>query len=463
MRWIHLSARTMSARRLTTSRAFAKAAFVVISIAIAACGRGNLASPPGTTAPSASAEAQPATLHVIPLYGFTIAEAFIGKSGGSAGLTGDPGTALYGVAPVGGDLKCHDGHKGCGFVYELTPQAGGKSYKEKRLYTFLGKDAADGAEPSAALLMDESSAGVLYGTTVLGGANDKGSVFRLAPTQSGAYKETVLYSFGATDSDGEYPYASLIEIQGTLYGTASGGGVYDGGVAFSVSAAGTSEQKLHDFGYGSDGATPYASLTNVNGTLYGTTSAGGTSTGCGTVFSMSMAGEEQVLYAFLGSRPYGDGCNPLGSGVVDVNGLLYGTTSSGGGKNGKGITCDCGTIYSVSTSGSEKVLHSFVSNGSPAASLIYSNGALYGTTFYGGKCTLGPRGCGVVFSLTPSSGSPSYQVQFPFTGTRAGGGANPAAPLLANGGDFYGTTSSGGAHSHGEAFELTPYSFLTRR
>jgi uncharacterized repeat protein (TIGR03803 family) len=311
--------------------------------------------------------------------------------------------------------------------------------------------------------MDESSAGVLYGTTVLGGANDKGSVFRLAPTQSGAYKETVLYSFGATDSDGEYPYASLIEIQGTLYGTASGGGVYDGGVAFSVSAAGTSEQKLHDFGYGSDGATPYASLTNVNGTLYGTTSAGGTSTGCGTVFSMSMAGEEQVLYAFLGSRPYGDGCNPLGSGVVDVNGLLYGTTSSGGGKNGKGITCDCGTIYSVSTSGSEKVLHSFVSNGSPAASLIYSNGALYGTTFYGGKCTLGPRGCGVVFSLTPSSGSPSYQVQFPFTGTRAGGGANPAAPLLANGGDFYGTTSSGGAHSHGEAFELTPYSFLTRR
>ena len=174
--------------------------------------------------------------------------------------------------------------------------------------------------------MDESSAGVLYGTTVLGGVYDKGTVFKLVPTQSGAYKETVLYSFGATDSDGEYPYASLIEIQGTLYGTASGGGMYGGGVAFSVSAAGTSENKLHDFGNGNDGATPYASLTNVNGALYGTTSAGGTSTGCGTVFSMGTSGEEQVLYAFQGSRPDGDGCNPLGSGVIDVNGLLFGTT-----------------------------------------------------------------------------------------------------------------------------------------
>jgi uncharacterized repeat protein (TIGR03803 family) len=395
---------------------------------------------------------------VDPLHDFTAAETFIGKSGGSAGLIGDPGTALFGVAPVGGDLKCNDGQRGCGFVYELTPQDGGKSYKETRLYTFLGKDAADGAEPSAALVMDESSSGVLYGTTVLGGAYNQGTVFELAPTQSGAYKETVLYSFGPTKSDGEYPYASLIEIEGTLYGTASGGGRYGGGVAFSVNAPGTSEHKLHDFGKGSDGATPYASLTDVNGTLYGTTNAGGTSKACGTVFSMSTAGEEQLLYRFKGSP---DGCNPLGSGVVDVNGLLYGTTSYGGGKNNKGITCDCGTIYSVSTatsvstSASEKVLHSFVSDGSPAASLIYANGALYGTTFYGGKCTLSTRGCGVVFSLAPS-GSPPYQVQFPFAGTRAGGGAKPAAPLLANGADFYGTSSSGGTHNHGEAFELTP-------
>ena len=459
----------MPERRLTISRALAKTGFVVISIAVAACGRGNLASPPGTTALSASAQAQPAVLHVIPLHGFTT-ESLIGNSGGSAGLIGDPSTALYGVAPVGGDLKCHDGHQqGCGFVYELTPQAVGKPYKETRLYTFLGNDAADGAEPSAALLMDESSAGVFYGTTVLGGVYDKGTVFKLAPTQSGAYKETVLHSFGAAKSFGEYPYASLIEIQGTLYGTASGGGIYDGGVAFSVSAAGTSPHKLHDFGNGSDGATPYASLTDVNGTLYGTTSAGGTSTsgaskGCGTVFSMSTAGSEQVLYAFKGRHSNGDGCTPLGSGVVDVNGLLYGTTSAGGAKNKKGIECDCGTVYSVSTSGKENVLHNFVTNGSPQASLIYANGALYGTTFHGGKCTLSAsRGCGLVFSLTPSSGSPSYQVQFMFAGTRGTGDANPAAPLLANGADFYGTSSSGGTHNHGEAFELTPYSSLTRR
>ena len=192
--------------------------FVVLTVlVVTACGRGSLAPSPGTAALSPPHGARPATLHVVPLHSYTFAESFIGKSGGSAGLVGDPNVALFGIAPAGGDLKCRDGYKGCGFIYELTPETGGTSYKETPIYTFHGATGQDGAEPSASLLVGERGTGVLYGTTVLGGAYSKGVVFRLTPTTMPfKYKERVLYSFGTTKTDGEYPYASLIEIHRVL-------------------------------------------------------------------------------------------------------------------------------------------------------------------------------------------------------------------------------------------------------
>jgi uncharacterized repeat protein (TIGR03803 family) len=435
-------------------RLFARALPMLLCVTVAACGHTGLTPSPGAAPPYTAGLQEPDTLHVVPLHQFTFAETFIGKSGGSAGLIGDPNAALFGVAPEGGDLDCRDGNKGCGFIYELKPQAGSTAYREIPIYTFRGKNGADGAEPSATLITGERGTGVLYGTTVLGGKYGKGTVFRLTPTLTPyKYKERLLYSFGESKNDGIYPYASLIEVHRVLYGTTSGGGTYNKGTAFSISVTGSSPVTLHDFGARRDGATPYASLTNIDGTLYGTTNAGGTSKNCGTVFSLSTSGAEKVLHRF-GGQP-GDGCNPLASGVLGINGILYGTTSLGGTHD----VCGCGTIYSVSTSGSERVLHSFSGGGSPQASLVGSDGLLYGTTFYGGKlpggkCSLNPNGCGVVFSFDPSGSQ--YKVQFTFSGTRSGGGANPAAPLLASGGNFYGTSSQGGVHGHGEAFELTP-------
>jgi uncharacterized repeat protein (TIGR03803 family) len=66
--------------------------------------------------------------------------------------------------------------------------------------------------------------------------------------------------------------------------------------------------------------------------------------------------------------------------LIDVNGTLYGTTWTGGYYGG-------GTVYSISTSGAEKVLYSFRGGGdgaSPESALIYVNGTLYGTTVNGG-------------------------------------------------------------------------------
>ena len=97
---------------------------------------------------------------------------------------------------------------------------------------------------------------------------------------------------------------------------------------------------LYRFTGGADGGNPNASLLEVNGTLYGTTAFGG-SNGLRTVFSSSTSGGEQVLHSFGGS----DGATPQ-AGLIDVNGILRGTTLYGGfgsGCGGKG----CGTVFAL--------------------------------------------------------------------------------------------------------------------
>jgi len=128
------------------------------------------------------------------------------------------------------------------------------------------------------------------------------------------------------DSDGYYPAASLINVNGTLYGTTEGGGDYGPyGTAFSITTSG-SLTTLHSFGSGADGSSPWAPLVDLRGTLYGTT-AGGGAHGKGTIFSMNLTGtDEKVLHSFGHGS---DGATPL-AGLIDVKGTLYGTTAAGG-------------------------------------------------------------------------------------------------------------------------------------
>jgi uncharacterized repeat protein (TIGR03803 family) len=111
------------------------------------------------------------------------------------------------------------------------------------------------------------------------------------------------------------------------------------------------------------------------------------------VYSLSTTGKEKVLHSFTGAS---DGAYPL-AGLVDVNGILYGTTSYGG-------AAEDGTIFSISAAGVKTVLHSFAggSDGaSPEAGLLDLAGALYGTTINGGGSKCHARGCGTVFEITP--------------------------------------------------------------
>jgi len=155
---------------------------------------------------------------------------------------------------------------------------------------------------------------------------------------------------------------------------------------------------LHSFGKGKDGANPSAGLIDVGGTLYGTTSLGGARScnhtdACGTVFSITPSGTEKMLHHFAGGTDGSDPAAPL----IDVNGVLYGTTEYGGVHSCSGG--GCGTVFSITPSGKERVLHAFAAKpdgAEPVAGLVEVDGTLYGTTQVGGS-----SGYGTVFALTP--------------------------------------------------------------
>src|SRR5579871_5235094 len=129
---------------------------------------------------------------------------------------------------------------------------------------------------------------------------------------------TVVYSFG-TGGDASGPAASMTNVGGTLFGTTQGGGSSSAGAIFKVSPSGV-ETLVYSFKNGADdGATPKAPVVSAGGTLYGTTEYGGSTTcsgGCGTAYGVSTAGVETMLYKFQGGS---DGANPT-AGLVNVKG-----------------------------------------------------------------------------------------------------------------------------------------------
>jgi uncharacterized repeat protein (TIGR03803 family) len=350
----------------------------------------------------------------------------------------DVGGTLYGTTEQGGANTCGNssGYFGCGTVFSVTTAG-----KEKVLYSF--GVPPDGNGPRASLI---DAGGTLYGTTENGGSytcvSDSqyfgcGTVFSV--TTSGS--ETVVHHFAGGENDGVEPQAPLIAVKGTLYGTTYAGGASHGGTVFSITTGGT-EKMLHGFSGHADG--PTAGVIDAKGTLYGTTSGGG-SHHDGTVFSITLAGKVRVLHSFNGA----DGEEPHGS-LLDVKGTFYGTTA-GGGSNGDG------TVFSITTGGMEKVLYSFgggTDGADPYAGLVDVNGTLYGTTNGGGGTSCGGTvGCGTVFSVTTSG---IEKVIYRFSLSNESDGANPLAGLVDVSGTLYGTTFAGGSNGNGTVFALKP-------
>jgi len=301
----------------------------------------------------------------------------------TAGVIRDTKGNFYGTTFEGG---C-----GQGVVFKLS-----KTSKETVLHCFAGYPL-DGDYPVADLIQDAK--GNLFGTTAQGGSSNFGTVFEL-----GKAGETVLYNFTEGKDGGEPLDGVIRDDLGNFYGTTYAGGSNGDGVVFKLSKTGK-ETVLHSFTSGSDGMYPNAGLVkDWQGNLYGTTLYGGT-TGNGTVFKLSKAGKETVLYRFCAQSDCADGANPYSVLIQDASGNLFGTTAHGGGL-GCGRFFGCGVVFKLDTAGKETVLYTFTGGAdgaNPLAGLIQDRtGNLYGTTEFGGNLSCNPPyGCGVVFKLTP--------------------------------------------------------------
>lgn len=337
---------------------------------------------------------------------------------------------LYGAAQGGGAY-------GDGTIFTVT--AGGK------VHVVVNFDGANGAVPHGGLL---SVHGALYGTTASGGtcglAHTCGTVFKL--TRFGQHR--VLYNFQGSP-DGYAPGAELIAVHGTLYGTTNAGGAHDNGTVFSLSLDGK-EHILYSFKGGADGFEPNGGLVFFKGRLFGTTAFGGQgciSHGCGTVFSVTPDGIEQTVYSFEGPP---DGDLPSG-GLTLLGGRLYGETYRGGNCTRNGAV-GCGTLFTVTAAGKERVLYNFARKGDgiePTGGLSAIEGTLYGVTPAGGR-----QGQGTVFSFAPPRAEKVlYNFKAPYNGP---GGSSPMNRPSLFRGMLYGTAQNGGAYGDGVVFALNP-------
>ncbi|MFZ0793989.1 MAG: choice-of-anchor tandem repeat GloVer-containing protein [Candidatus Korobacteraceae bacterium] len=326
----------------------------------------------------------------------------------------------------------------------------------------------DGWFPDAGLTIDR--AGNLYGTTADGGTlggSCCGTVFKMSQRGSGwVLSELHLFSGG---SDGTTPLARVVfGPDGTLYGTASGGGLNGDGVVFNLQPPATAcksvscpwiETILFPFqGY----SNPSGDLVfDATGNIYGTTFNGGNYSdcaplGCGTLYQLAKSGgvwTEDIIHIFTGGT---DGQHPDSGVIFDPAGNLYGTAVGNPNQNGN----NAGLVFQFVPSGggwTENVLYQFQPGGQdgeyPYAGLVFDPaGNLYGTTTVGGS-----NGGGIFYELSPSGSDWNFtsQYSFPRPGFATAGG--PYEALIRDGaGNLYGTTATDGANGFGAVFKLTP-------
>jgi uncharacterized repeat protein (TIGR03803 family) len=382
------------------------------------------------------------TTTVAPTVTFTTLHTFDRNDGKSPnGLVQATDGNLYGTTDGGGHYGAY-----AGTVFKITP-----SGKLTTLYIFCsqgGSRCTDGVSPEAGLV--QGTDGNFYGTTSGGGANGLwGTVFSITP--SGTL--TTLHSFDGRD--GAYPDARLFRgTDGNFYGTTADGGAgaacnpdFFCGTVFKITPSGTLTT-LYNFCSQincTDGEYPLAGLVQAtDGNFYGATYFGGSlNSSAGTIFKITPGGTLTTLYDFCSQDNCIDGDHPFAGLVQHTNGNFYGTTVYGG-------THNKGSVFKITISGKLTTLHSFDGRdgAAPVARLVQApDGNFYGTTEDGG--TYG-YGYGTVFEITPDG---TLTTLHSFDGTD---GENPHAGLVQDtNGNFFGTTSGGGANGDGTVFSLS--------
>lgn len=383
---------------------------------------------------------------------FRVVHDFAGPSGAYpfSGLISS-GNTLYGTTRNGGG--------GDGTVFAVNTDGSGLQI----LRSFSSADRTNGVEVSGGLI---SSGDKLYATTEFGGAHSAGIIFKLN-TNGDAF--TNLYSLAFmpipsyTNSDGAWPYAGLTLLGNTLYGTASHGGGSGNGTVFAINTDGSDFTVLHTFtATASDGSGPFGGLILSGNTLYGTTANGGSS-GNGTVFAVNTDGTAFTnLYSFTGGS---DGANPPGA-LTLSGGTLYGTANSGGSSSN-------GTVFAINIDGTEfRTVHSFSSLSTDSSgNYVNSDGAhpiadllLLGNNLYGTATSGGAYGSGTIFAVSTDGTGFSTVHNFAVSNNISCGldcyistnsdGSGPRGSLTFLGNALYGTAAYGGQAGLGTVFSL---------
>ncbi len=266
--------------------------------------------------------------------------------------------------------------------------------------------------------------GKLYGTTDLGGVDNFGTIFSIDPSGSG-YKNLKVFREGE-DGIAQQGILTRSNSNSLLFGATAGNGI------FSFNTSNSTYKVIKTLNQETEGLFPNPGFAQAsNGTLYGTTSSGG-SANAGVIFSMSPSGANYTVLKTFDFN--GDGANPVGPIARSSNGIIFGMTSLGGSENG-------GVLYSFNPATSIYTVllqfESATSGTNPNGGLIISNsGILYGTASFGGA-----YGWGTLFSYNTITNSFSVLKNFDIN---SDGGLPSGRLLLSPEGIIYGPSASSG-------------------
>lgn len=335
--------------------------------------------------------------------------------------------SFYGVTQAGGTANTGD-------IYSISPAG---------VFTNLYSTTQTSGNNCTGLTLGTD--GNFYGTCANGGTNDTGTIFKVTP----AGTVTVLHNFAAeeTTTDGCFPYSPPIQgTNGDLYGFATSCGEGLAGMAYKITLAGVYTQLYSFQGGPTDVDSPYgAPLQASDGDIWGTGVGGGSVDGNGGVFKLTTAGKETLVYSFQGQDI--DGSSPYAPLIEGTDGNFYGTTFLGG------LNVNDGTVFKLTPAGKETVLYSFpnqTDGAFPRQPLTQgTNGLLYGvaTDCGGGGCSQAG-----LFDIT-TKGVYDNLYLFPLGPSNS---EQPSSPLLlSTNGTLYGTAEAGGANGVGSVYRFS--------